>query len=284
MSMRKRKHLFITAYVLAVAIVGTIRLPAQTPSPRFEVASIRAVTGGQGQGTTFLPTGRFVAVNLSLRDLIALAYGRGRPLPNARIIGGPDWIAAQRFNIEAVAEGAVAPDPAYDGLPGAMFLMLRSLLADRFALSVRLETRDTPVYALVRSRPDGALGPRLRPSRNGCSKRGAQPDTLATVTKVSCDMEFTRGRISAQGMSMGLITMTLQRYVDRLLFDETGLTGDFDADLEWTAETLSADQPATGAGASIFTAVQEQLGLRLDSRRAPVEVVIIERAESPTPN
>jgi uncharacterized protein (TIGR03435 family) len=269
--------------IAILAATGSAALRAQSPAPRFEVASIRPVTGAQGQSVNFLPTGRFTALNLSLRDLIALAYGPARqPMPAARVIGGPDWIAAQRFNVEAVASGPVAIGP--DGMPTEMFSMLRSLLADRFQLAIRQETRDTPVYALIKARSDGRLGPRMRQSQNGCSKRTGPGATAPPGVTVSCDMQFTRGRISAQGISMDALTMTLQRYVDRLLFDETALSGDFDADLEWSPEALSADDPSPAKGASVFTAVQEQLGLRLESRRAPVEVVIVERAEHPTPN
>jgi uncharacterized protein (TIGR03435 family) len=268
-----------------LAATGSAALRAQSPAPRFEVASIRPVTGAQGQSVNFLPNGRFTALNLSLRDLIALAYGPARePLPAARVIGGPDWMASQRFNVEAMASGPVAPDPAFDGFPGAMFGMLQSLLADRFRLAIRKDTRDTPVYVLVKARADGALGPRMGESTNGCSTRPAPGATPPPGAEVACGMEFTRGRISAKGMRMQAITATLQRYVDRLLLDETGLNADFDVDLEWSPEALSADNPSPGNGASIFTAVQEQLGLRLESRRAPVEVVIVERADRPTEN
>jgi uncharacterized protein (TIGR03435 family) len=271
--------------LVTISTVG-LGLPlAQTEAQRFDVASIRPVTGVQGQGVTFLPTGRFTALNLTLRDLIALAYGPARqPLPAARVIGGPDWIASQRFNVEAVAAGPVAPDPAFDGFPGATFRMLQSLLADRFRLVIRKETRETPVYVLVVARADGALGSRMRASTNGCSARPAPGITPSPGDEVVCDMDFTRGRIAAKGMSMQPLTATLQRYVDRLLLDETGLSGDFNVDLEWSADVLSADNSSLASGTSIFTAVQEQLGLRLESRRMPVEVVIVERAERPTGN
>ena len=283
-SKQRVSRLLLGSFLSAAALSVAPRVLAQ-PAPSFEVASIRQVTGSQGQSVMFLPTGRFTALNLSLRDLIALAYGPARqPLPAARVIGGPDWIASQRFNVEARAAGPVAPDPAFDGFPGAMFGMLQSLLADRFQLVVRRETRDTPVYVLVKARTDGRLGPRMRESANGCSKRTAPGAPAPPGVTVACDMEFTRGRISAQGMSMQVLTATLQRYVERLLFDETGLSGDFDANLEWSAEAITADNPSPASGASIFTAVQEQLGLRLESRRLPVEVVIVERAEQPTAN
>jgi uncharacterized protein (TIGR03435 family) len=277
-------RLLLGVIVTAAALSVAPRVLAQAV-PSFEVASIRPVTGSQGQSVLFLPTGRFTALNLTLRDLIALAYGPARqPLPTARVIGGPDWIASQRFNVEAIAAGPVASDPAFDGFPGAMFGMLQSLLADRFQLVVRRETRDTPVYVLVKTRTDGRLGPRMRESANGCSKRPAPGATAPPGVTIACEMEFTRGRIAAQGMSMQALTATLQRYVDRLLFDETGLSGDFNANLEWSPEVLTVENPSPASGASIFTAAQEQLGLRLESRRAPVEVVIVERAEQPTAN
>ena len=270
---------------LVIVTALALQSPAAQTPPRFEVASIRPVTGGQGQSVLFLPSGRFTAQNLSLRDLIALAYGPARqPLPAGRIIGGPDWMASQRFNVEAAAAGPVAPDPTFENFPRDMFGMLQSLLAERFQLVIRKETRETPVYVLVKARADGGLGRLMRESPNGCSKRPAPGVTATAGADARCDMEFTRGRISAHGMSMEALTATLQRYVDRLLFDETGLTGEFDADLEWSPEVLSAENPSPSTGASIFTAVQEQLGLRLESRRIPVEVVIVERAEVPTEN
>ena len=106
--------IILTTAALSVAP----RVLAQA-APSFEVASIRPVTGSQGQSVMFLPTGRFTALNLTLRDLIALAYGAARqPLPAARVIGGPDWMASQRFDVEAIAAGPVAPDPAFDGRAG----------------------------------------------------------------------------------------------------------------------------------------------------------------------
>ena len=282
------------AMVIAAVVVAWTRLLAQAPAERFEVTSVRrTLESKDGVTVQFLPNGRFMAMNISLRDLIGTAYGTPRPVPANRIIGGPDWIAAERYDIEAVAAGPLPTDPAFDGLPRRMFGMVQSLLAERFQLKLRLETPDTPVYVLVVAKSDGSLGPRLRRSESGCAAaRAARAGGAGSTTgaKPSCDLRFTRGVISAQGVPLAeIIRNALSRYVDRIVLDETGLAGEYDLDLTWSPEALTAapaDAAAapTAGGTSLFTAVQEQLGLKLDSRRAPVEILVVERAERPTPN
>jgi len=178
---------------------------------------------------------------------------------------------------------------------------MQSLLAERFGLTLHRETRELPVYALISS---GSQKPRLTPStvdcvafargRNGQPVPPAQPGERPT-----CGMTAAPGRLTGGGITMVQLAQTLARYSGRMVIDETGLAGNFDFDLEFTADqTLLGRGPGGGlppgpqplgatpkvAGVPIFTAVQEQLGLRLDSRRAPVDVLVIDSAEQPAVN
>ena len=140
-----------------------------TGSPTFEVASIKPNKSGDGRVLIgFQPGGRFTATGITLRMLIAIAYGTPQPLPNFRIIGGPGWIDSDRFDIVAKAEGDVPPGP-----DSPIPLMIRAMLADRFKLVVHNESRELPIYALVKARSDGKLGPQLRPATVDCAALAA---------------------------------------------------------------------------------------------------------------
>src|SRR5262245_29973253 len=133
------------------AICGSLALGAQ--APKFEVASVKPNTSGDGRVMVGMqPGGRLTASNMPLRELVRMAY----QLQPFQIVGGPDWIASERFDITAKAEGDVAPTSPF-GPPNPLMLMMRSLLEERFHLKVHTETREMPTYALVLARPDGKL-------------------------------------------------------------------------------------------------------------------------------
>jgi uncharacterized protein (TIGR03435 family) len=170
--------------------------------------------------------------------------------------------------------------------------MLRTLLQQRFMLAVHIESRRLPVYALVLARSDGKLGPGLQHANIACS-------SVQNAQAPACVMGFGFGRLTAKGMSITeLATAGLSRYTDRPVTNETGLTGPFDWTLVWTPDNLpqrppgtAADQPLTvnglqvdPNGPSLFTALQEQLGLKLQSTTGPVDVVVIDHIEPPTVN
>jgi uncharacterized protein (TIGR03435 family) len=172
--------------------------------------------------------------------------------------------------------------------------MMQSLLQDRFALRAHFETQELPSYALVLARADGTLGPQMKASPVDCEalaaarRAGVQPDGGAGAIGTSstgagerrpCSMRMGRGSITAGTITMANLAGSLSSAVQRTVVDRTGLTGGFDLDL-----TYSLDQTADATSPSLFTAVQEQLGLKLESMRLPTRVLVIDGIEAPTPD
>jgi uncharacterized protein (TIGR03435 family) len=294
--MRKNSVALLAAIAAALASVALPRAqaPQTNPSPEFEAASVkRSDPSAAGQRLGFAPGGRFSAVNVPLRQLIAAAYGTPQPLPSFLVLGGPDWLDKDRFDI--VAKAAGDPQPGPNGPPPEMFLMMRTLLAERFKLMVHRETRPQPIYALVKARADGKLGERIHASTFDCS-------TLAAAARAGtpppgpdapfCGLRAGPGRMQGGSASMSMFATSLSRGVNRLVQDQTGLVGTFDFVMEYTPDQAPppgtafapAGAPAPTDGPSIFAALQEQLGLKLQSTTAPVDVMVIDAAERPTEN
>ena len=265
---------------LVVAIVGSGALIPQTTPPAFEVASVKVNrSGASGVGATtliFQPDGRFKAVNEPLWRLIAEAYRSTYQLRRFEIEGIPPSMDTNRFDVDAVPQGT--PNV------GEQRQMLQQLLADRFKLRLHRETRDLPVYALVRARADGRLGERLKPSDVDCAKvrAGAPPPAPTPGQPPSCMMIFGEGRLISYGMTLTqLAEMGLSRTVLRPVVDRTGLSGSY----AWTLEWAPDDSPdAKGDLPSLMTALVEQLGLKLEAARGSVEVIVIDHVEQPTPD
>ena len=266
---------------------------------RFEVATIRpntgpAVGGPIGGGLGFRP-GRFSAENITLQQVLTYAY----ELQAHEIFGGPDWVTRDRFDIAATMP---PPPSGFDSrdTPARNRGLVRALLADRFNLVVHEERREMPVYSLVMARADRRLGQRLRPFEGECGEPGKSgPPPNATFGMPTSDpskgpqwcMAFTgMGRVSAQGTMVSDLAMILARLpaVSRRVLDRTGLTGRFDFDLEWTPLVMPLGPAAPGvppdAGPTLFTALQEQLGLKLESAKEAVPVLVIDSVNQPSPN
>ncbi|PYR48456.1 MAG: hypothetical protein DMF95_14320 [Acidobacteria bacterium] len=181
-------------------------------------------------------------------------------------------------------------------------MMIRALLAERFKLTVHNETRDLPIYALVTARSDGRLGPDLHRSETDCAAqmaaargRGAPAAPPQSGAPMPCGIRIGMGNIAVGGATLSQVASNLSMFVGRVVQDRTGLTGAFDVNLTWTPDQMPQRAPGTPAdqplrvngvdidpnGPSIFTAVQEQLGLKLDSQRGPVDILVIDRAEHP---
>lgn len=267
------RSLRIAALLLLAPTVGTSSLVAQEAlrrdaRPSFEVTSVRRNTSADRDMTVQVdPGGRLRVVSAPLLWLIASAYGNDRGgLRPEQIIGAPGWLQSERYDVTAQVADA---DSA--GRKATTFVALRphlqSLLEDRFRLAVHRDTRDLPIYALVQARP-GALGPRFSPVPVDC-----------TSDEARCTFEggFV-GRIQSDALTSEQLMQLLATATGRVVVDRTGLTGPYAINLEWSQDQSSSDLP------SVFTAAQEQLGLKLESTRGPVDVIVIDRVERPTPD
>ncbi len=264
---------------LCCATVVTAQSPPTMPA--FEVASVKPNRSDRLVIQIDRPVSdRFSATNVPLRELIRFAYD----LQDTRLIGGPDWTRSERFDIVAKAE---QPFPVWTatGPPMPLLLMLRTLLADRFDLVVHQETRDLPIYALVVAREDRKFGPEINPSKLDC-EGGVQE-------QARCGMRIGPGQMAMSGTPMSQFANVLANFVGRPVLDRTQLAGAFDFRLSWTPDRVPQGPVPPGApalppidpnGPSLFAALQEQLGLKLESTRAPLEVLVIDRVERPTPD
>jgi uncharacterized protein (TIGR03435 family) len=268
-------HLSVVTVAMLIS-PGTSRLAAQTVS--FETASVKANRSGEDGMSAGRRGNRYTALNAPLKFLIFSSLNIS--FESSRLIGGPEWIENERFDIvAAVPEGA---------LPADIPRMLRTLLEQRFHLVVHAETREIPIYALRLARTDGKLGPRLTPSKLDCAALLAGRGAVAPLPpqadgRPTCRISTSGRSFRGGGTSIALLAAILPQQVGRSVEDRTGLSGLFDFDLEFSAEgrdvgaaTVPGDPP------SIFTALQEQLGLRLESTPAPVEVFVIDKVERPT--
>jgi uncharacterized protein (TIGR03435 family) len=282
--------------IMVAGLVALAIAPASAQDkPSFEVASVKPNKSGDNRVMLGMqPGGRFTANNVTLRMLIRQAWR----LQDFQIVGGPGWLGSDRFDIVAKAEGNPAPTPP-GGPPGPLVLMLQSLLEERFKLAVHPEMRDMPIYALTLARSDGRLGPQLKKSDVDCAAlagargRGAGQPPFPATDRPMCGTRIGPGTLASGAVSLSLLASNLSIFVQRTVVDKTGLAGTFDIDLTWTPDQIPQGPPPPGApplppidpnGPSIFTAVQEQLGLKLESQRGPVEVLVIDRVEPPTPD
>jgi uncharacterized protein (TIGR03435 family) len=224
-------------------------LCAQQSLPaQFEVASIHPSNPNELHAASGIKTGksRLSAHNVTLKRCLMGAYAIG---PN-QIFGGPPWLDSDRFEIEAKTNRPTDDDAAF-------MSMLQTLLADRFKLVLHRETRSIPAYVVKVARG----GPKLEPAPDGDSKT-----------------DSGHGRIDAQVITIRRFAEVLSRQLDLPVVDQTGLGGAFNLKLEWNPDVNRPE-----AGPSLLTAIQ-QLGLHLQSAKAPVEVIVLDRAEKPTAN
>jgi uncharacterized protein (TIGR03435 family) len=270
----RRKLVLALAATATVAIpfaIGVVSSPATLAQSsgaggkrlEFEVASIKAAKPG-GNGTSLLtnPAGQFTAENATLRTIITFAFG----VRGFQLSGGPSWLDSDRFDIVAKPEAG--------SNPAQLRQMVQSLLADRFKLKFHRETKEMQVVALE----VGKNGPKLKPTK--------PEDDAARPNR---GFQGGAGELTALGADMTSLATRLSAIVGRPVIDRTALTGRFDFTLQWTpdspAHMKSPDEPVANSeqGPSIFTAVQ-QLGLKLENQKAPVEIIVIDAVEKPSAN
>jgi uncharacterized protein (TIGR03435 family) len=236
-------------------------VPPSASSPHFEVASIRRnVSGSADDRMNVFPSGRFTADNMSIRTLIRNVYR----LQYSQLAGGPGWLTNERWDILAAGASAANMDE--------MLECIKALLHDRFKLAVHTEIRDAPYYALVMDRGDRRPGPLLDSDATDC--RALLPGDER------CAARRAGGALRMSGATMRDVAFSLSRMTDRPVIDQTGLTGAYQFELTWDPNAASVSTAGNNR-ASLFTALREQLGLRLDSRQGPVEFLVIDAAQRP---
>ena len=270
---------------------------ATTPSYVFEVATLKQNKGGErGGGIRRLPGGRVTVTNMPARALVTFAYQLGQ----WQLIGGPGWLADDKFDITAKIEGNPEWEGPGSGKPDPIQIAMRALLVDRFKLKLHTEKRDLDAYALMVAKP-GTLGPALKPSTTDCKalaeqlRQGKQPPGGPPMADgiMPCSIMGRIGQIAFDGFPMLQVTTMLVGQAGRPVVDRTNLTGNWRFLMKFSQERPQglpagpeADKIAEAAGdpnmPSFFTALQEQLGLKLESTKAPFDVTVIDAAEHPT--
>ena len=228
---------------------------SQVNALAFDVVSVKRNTAGADRSSTgYSPGGRFSAQFQTVDRLIINAYR----IRDYQLSGLPGWASSERYDIEARATGTPTRDE--------MRLMVQRLLAERFQLKLHHESKEFSVYELV----TGKSGPNLKPAEdrpaNGIAPRA--------------------GHLDGYGASMGELADQLSRMFGRPVFDKTGMAGSFDFKLDYAAVEVQRDPNSVpaAAAADIFAAIQEQLGLRLEASKAPIDVLIVDKIEKPTEN
>jgi uncharacterized protein (TIGR03435 family) len=250
----------------------------EMPRPSFQVASVKPNTDNPpNRMQRPFPGGRWSAKNATLAMMIVTAY----KVQRYQVVGGPSWMESDGFDIEAKAD----PDVRNPQL----LLMLQSLLADRFKLTLHRESRELPVYNLA-----GAKGSFNPPPPDPC----AEPDTAVPAARGGMPCRNLRigmsGSVDGGNAPMPQLVATLAAIVGRPVIDQTGFTGTLDVHLKFAPDQLTQGLPGGAVNAAppdpdparpdIFSALQEQLGLKLTSSKGPVEVLVIDRVERPTAN
>jgi bla regulator protein BlaR1 len=289
-----KKLLLACAATLAVGVpiaIGILNAPqahAQSEGAKltFEVASVKPNNGNdRGVGIQLQPGGGLRTTGTTLKFLLTFAYD----VRDFQVSGGPGWINSDRFDIAAKSErgnSESTPDDPRKLTDAQMKTSvelvrqkLQALLADRFQLTLHHETKEQPVYALV----IGKTGSKLEESH---SKQDGR------------HMMMNRGELDGEGVPLEFLASTLSSQLGRPVIDRTGLTGHYTFKLQWTPDPgqsaskfgglpppgVDAPPPPDPNGPSIFTAIQEQLGLRLESQKGPVDLIVIDRVEKPSEN
>jgi uncharacterized protein (TIGR03435 family) len=254
-------------------------------TPQFEVATVKPSSPDvQGTRINTEPGGRVTMSNFNLKDMITIAW----QVQPYQVSGGPPWLESAHFDISTKADS--------NPKPGETPLMLQALLKERFQLVIRKETKELPIYAIVLAHKDGKLGPQLTESKCVPFDRDnpPPPPEPGTAPPLFCGgAQLGPAQMRMSGMQIADVAPMLSRMLGRTVIDKTGLTAKYDIKADWIpgGENQFANPP-TGterpalpdSGPSIFTALQEQLGLKLESQKGPVEVLVIEKAEKPTGN
>lgn len=284
----------MTATRLGSIAIAVLLVAVSRPAPKafaqsattgeriaFEVASVKPnKSGARAIDINTYPGSRFVATNIPLRSLVRLAYG----LEDHEIVGGPSWMDSDPFDVEAIAGRELPEMTGPFGAGGALPEMLKSLLADRFRLVARTEVRDMPVAQLVMARDDRRPGGRLMRSAMDCAALFAQ--RKPGEGSPPCGVRMAPGSIVLEGVPISQLASALTGVVRRTVIDRTNLEGNYDLQLHWQMrQPSSPDAPPTPtAGPTLFDALRDSAGLRLENSVGPQEILVIESVQRPSAN
>ena len=271
--------------LITLCAVGGIAIAARAHnnSATFEVATVKANKSGESNGgLQRQPGGRITATNMPLRPMITYAF----QIAGYQLVGGPGWIDGARYDIVAKMEGnplPVAPGAGVD----PMQVALQNLLADRFKLKVHRESREMDIYALVMLKP-GTPGSELKPTTQDCAGAAAAAARGTPPTGPNapfCGIQIGPSRLKFGGLPAASFTQAFSGPAGRMVVDRTGLTGSWDFELKFAPQQRGQAPGGDAANDSdlpgFFTAIQEQLGLRLEPTKGPVDVIVIESIEQP---
>jgi len=274
-----------TPYVLSQGSAITEAVSADVKVPAFDVVSVKQDKSEGSMIRVMMKPDGYAATNVSLKMLIEEAYGIRQDL----ISGAPGWVDSIRFDIDAKVAGGNVND-LKKLKPEQRMSMLKPMLADRFQVKVHTETKTLPVYELVVAKG----GSKLKEAMPGYTYTNGikGPDGVAHGGM----MRMSRGEVTGQALAVESLVNMLSRQLQRTVIDKTGLTGKYDFTLQWTEESSDpmfkggdgsqqkAEPAPDATGPSIFTALQEQLGLKLQSAKGPVETLVIDHVEMPSEN
>jgi uncharacterized protein (TIGR03435 family) len=280
----------------ALLLASTVSVIAQqpTPRPRFDVVSIKPSPPGAPNRLPRISPGRVEISNRTLKDLIGMGYSRF-PFDSREIVGGPSWIDSERFDIVATMG---QPSQGFDstGLPAGLAAMMRALVEDRFAVKTHNERREGDLYALTFDRSDKKIGAGLRRVPDMCAAAMKEMTSASPPPPRKgpppCSFGGPPGRLIGTGVTIAMFSDVLSGNVGRRVVDRTELAGAFDFELTFDPASAAKAPPGAPPGPSpvddtkpsIFTALQEQLGLKLEPTRGPIDVLIVDQAERPTAN
>ena len=255
---------------------------ANLPEYKYEVASIKPNKSGGNSHSSHTADDEYTSSNATLMRLIRQAYGLSGRLgtEDGRVVGLPNWAESESYDIDAKMDSSVVDElkklkPIDRNL--ARQRMLQALLADRFKLVVHTETKEFPVYVLTLAKN----GPKLHEAKAGGTYENGYklPNGKPSGAGFNSD---DAGKVSAQGITTGNFAQWLSQKVGRIVIDKTGLTAKYDFALSWSTD--EDDDSSNVGGSAILDAIQQQLGLKLESGKGPVEVIVIDHAEKPSMN
>jgi uncharacterized protein (TIGR03435 family) len=283
-----------TCLVFVLALSATLLAQqAPAPQPAFDVVSIKPSQPGAPNRLPRITPGRVELSNTTLKQLIGTAYSRFA-FDTREIVGGPSWIDSERFDIVATMERP----PQLDGFAmlGELSGMLRAVIEQRFGVKAHNEQREGDVYTLTYARSDRKTGAGLRQVPDACAAALKELTGAAPPPRRSgpppCSFGGPPGRLIGTGVTIVMVANVLSGHAGRTVVDRTGLAGSFDFELNFDPSSSAqappgeppGPQPRDDSKPSLFTALQEQLGLKLEPTRGPVDVLVVDSAERPTPN